>query len=118
MFNPKLILFFLCHLIINITYSQFKVTFVVKQSTAKHLDDTIFVAGNFNNWNPGNKEDALVEGKDGTVAITLSLPAGNYEYKFTRGEWTKAETDATGNGAPNRTLHGRYNYSGGDSCMV
>ncbi|MDQ6763206.1 MAG: alpha/beta hydrolase-fold protein, partial [Bacteroidota bacterium] len=105
MLNRKIILFFLCTLIINITYSQFNVTFVVKQLAGKHKNDTIFVAGNFNNWDPGNKDDALVEGKDGTASITLSLPPGNYEYKFTRGDWTKAETDVAGNGLPNRTLH-------------
>ncbi|MEO8110266.1 MAG: alpha/beta hydrolase-fold protein [Ginsengibacter sp.] len=92
-------------MIINITYSQFKVTFVVKQFSIKHTGDTLFVAGNFNDWDPDNKEYALAADKDGIASITLSLSPGNYEYKFTRGDWAKAEAGAAGNGASNRKLH-------------
>lgn len=105
MLNQKIILFFLCNLIINITYSQFKITFVIKQSSTKHSGDTLFIAGNFNNWDPGNEEYALTTDKDGIASIILSLPPGSYEYKFTRGNWTKTETDAEGKGASNRSLH-------------
>lgn len=105
MLNRKIILFFLCNLIINIAYSQFKVTFEVKQSSIKHHADTVFVVGNFNNWNPGNKEYAFSADKDGIAFITLSLPPGNYEYKFTRGSWAKAEAGAAGSGVANRTLY-------------
>ena len=104
-FNRKITLFFLCLLIINITYSQFKVTFAVKQSGRIHPGDTVFIAGNFNNWDPGNKEYALLADKNGIASVTLSLAAGNYEYKFTRGIWQKAEAGAAGNGVPNRTLY-------------
>jgi len=32
------------------------------------------------------------------------LPAGTFEYKFTRGDWTKGETNADGSGIQNRAL--------------
>ncbi len=105
MLNQKIILFFLCNLIINITYSQFKITFVVRQPADKYLGDTIFVTGNFNNWDPGDKEYALSKNSEEIASITLDLSPGNYEYKFTRGEWSKGEADAGGSGVPNRTLH-------------
>ncbi len=65
----------------------------------------LFIAGNFNNWAPDNKEYELVAGQDGISSITLSLPPGSYEYKFTRGNWAKAETGPAGTGASNRILH-------------
>lgn len=105
MLNRKIILFLLCNLIINITYSQFKVTFVVKQTADNHKGDSVFIAGNFNNWDPSNKEYALNSVHEGISSITISLAQGNYEYKFTRGDWSKGEANAGGGGAPNRVLH-------------
>ncbi len=102
--HNRIILFFLCNLIINITYSQFKITFAVKQTTSKHRSDSVFVAGNFNSWDPGNKEYALNKDQEGISSITISLAPGIYEYKFTRGDWSKGETNSDGSGAPNRLL--------------
>ena len=66
--------------------------------------DHIFVAGNFNMWNPGDSSYQLKTEANGISTITLLLPAGNYEYKFTRGSWLKGETDTAGKGTANRNL--------------
>jgi len=86
------------------SYAQYKVTFLLKQPSLLHSMDHIFVAGNFNMWNPGDSSYQLKTEANGISTITLLLPAGNYEYKFTRGSWLKGETDTAGKGTANRNL--------------
>lgn len=68
--------------------------------------DKIFIAGNFNNWNPGQTE--MLKQADGSYSILLNPSAGLVEYKFTRGAWASVEGNANGQVIPNRTL----NYDG------
>ncbi|MDQ2720640.1 MAG: alpha/beta hydrolase-fold protein [Bacteroidota bacterium] len=85
--------------------AQNKVTYYVKPPSLLHSADHLYIAGNFNLWNPADKNFQFQETKNGIAAITISLPSGNYEYKFTRGDWSKAETTADGTGIANRTLN-------------
>ncbi len=71
-------------------------------------DNKIYVAGNFQGWNPGDANSILTKNLDGTYQITITPPAGQVQYKFTRGTWAKVEGNATGTYLPNRT----FNYSG------
>jgi len=87
------------------SFAQYKVTFLLKQPSLLHSMDHIFVAGNFNMWSPADSNFLLKPDESGISEITFSLPAGNYEYKFTRGSWEKAETDSAGNGIQNRVLN-------------
>ncbi len=64
--------------------------------------DDIYVAGDFNNWNPS--KDKLTKNSDGTFSIILSVAAGSYEYKYTRGSWATVEGNQTGNFLPNRKI--------------
>ncbi|MGN6193455.1 MAG: alpha/beta hydrolase [Ginsengibacter sp.] len=103
--KQKKVLFVVLLLFIStFSYAQYKVTFLLKQPSLLHSMDHIFVAGNFNMWNPGDSSYQLKSDESGISKITFSLPAGNYEYKFTRGSWLKSETDTTGKGTANRTL--------------
>ncbi|MBC8088823.1 MAG: alpha/beta hydrolase [Phycisphaerae bacterium] len=66
---------------------------------------TVFVAGDFNNWNPGDTTWALKPTSDGSLTITLPPSLrGAIAFKFTLGAWTSVETSATGADIPNRTL--------------
>jgi hypothetical protein len=51
----------------------------------------LFLAGNFNNWNPADAKYLLNDDDgDGMWSITVSLPPGTYQYKFViDGQWTK-----------------------------
>jgi hypothetical protein len=51
----------------------------------------IFLAGNFNDWNPSNDKYLLKDDDgDGTWSITVKLPPGTYQYKYViDGQWTK-----------------------------
>ena len=55
---------------------------------------TIYVAGTFNNWNPGSTAYALTFNANNNQ-YSITLPAtvtGSIEYKFTRGTWPTGET--------------------------
>ncbi len=65
--------------------------------------DLIYIAGDFQSWNPGDPAYALTEQTDGSWEITLSLPdAIPIQYKFTRGSWQTVEKGSTGEEIPNR----------------
>lgn len=51
----------------------------------------IYLAGNFNGWNPGNDDYLLSdEDGDGIYSITIKLEPGTYQYKFViDSRWTK-----------------------------
>ena len=66
-------------------------------------DAPVYVAGNFNVWNPGNPDYRLTKGDDGEYALTLPQSVrGSLEFKFTLGSWEKVETDSAGGGVANR----------------
>jgi predicted alpha/beta superfamily hydrolase len=69
---------------------------------------TIYAAGTFNNWSPGNSNFALTANSDGTYSIVLNPTVGQVKFKFTRGDWNTVEGDANGNFLADRTL----NYNG------
>ncbi|MBK9982420.1 MAG: T9SS type A sorting domain-containing protein [Saprospiraceae bacterium] len=71
--------------------------------------ENIFIAGNFNNWNPGNSSYQLTDNHDGTWSIKFTPSPGALEYKFTRGSWATVEGTSEGGFRPNRT----YTYAGG-----
>ena len=67
--------------------------------------DTVYIAGDFQGWNPTDPRHALKRGTDGIWTITLPLPAGvPIEFKFTRGGWERVEKGAGGEELSNRTL--------------
>lgn len=83
--------------------AQQKVVFELEQYPVKDSSEKIFITGNFNNWVPDDKESELINSAN-KKQIILSLKKGNYEYKFTRGNWSKGESDTKGNPVPNRTI--------------
>lgn len=65
----------------------------------------IYVAGNFNNWNPGDPNYVLkYDEKDSVYRVTLPLGIGRLTYKFTRGDWTTVEADICGGDIDDREL--------------
>lgn len=101
---PRLFLVGIFACAATLSFGQHKITFQVKQLSLLHSMDRLFVTGNFNGWNPGDKNYQLAIADSGIASITIRLPEGNYEYKFTRGDWTKGETNSEGKGAANRIL--------------
>ena len=70
--------------------------------------DDIYVAGNFQNWNPGDPAYVLTASGGSTYEITITPPVGLVKYKFTRGDWSTVEGNAAGGFLPDR----EFNYTG------
>jgi predicted alpha/beta superfamily hydrolase len=65
--------------------------------------DTIYIAGNFQNWNPGSSAHALAMAGPYVYEITLSFdPGTDLELKFTRGSWETVEKGPAGEEIANR----------------
>jgi len=56
----------------------------------------LFLAGNFNNWNPADTAWELHPGGSGSYTIAKDLPKGIYQYKVTKGSWQKVECKPMG----------------------
>jgi predicted alpha/beta superfamily hydrolase len=66
-------------------------------------NSSIFIAGSFNSWNPQNKNFQFQKNEKGYF-LELSLNAGSYEYKITRGGWDKVECNKEGKDVGNRLI--------------
>lgn len=87
------------------TQAQVTLTVVTVPQYYTPLLDTLFVMGNFNNWNPADPKHCLLRQANGTYQVTLHInKAAPVEYKFTRGSWATVETQADGKPLPNRIL--------------
>lgn len=85
--------------------SHSQATFVIRSLPAgTPATDTIFICGTFNNWVPNDPRYAVQKQPDGHLAVTIPAGSGAIEYKFTRGSWTKVETDAANRYTKNRTF--------------
>ncbi|WP_175060315.1 alpha/beta hydrolase-fold protein [Thermococcus sp. 2319x1] len=85
--------------------SKISVTFVVEVPEYTPEGDSIYIAGDFNGWNPGDEDYKLKKRADGKWEITLSFQWGRkIEFKFTRGSWETVEKGKNGEEIPNRIL--------------
>ncbi len=64
----------------------------------------LYVAGNFNNWDPGDESYQMTLNPDSTYTFLLPPGFGSVQYKITRGDWTRVETDVCGYPIGNRML--------------
>lgn len=93
----------------TITYAQYTVTVEVISVPAKHTQETFYMTGIYNRWQPGEQKSTLQKQNNGTYRITVSnIPQGLFEYKFTRGDWKSLECTADGRlVAPRSTIINR-----------
>jgi len=86
-------------------FSHVKISFfTAKIATLKSPSEHLFLAGDFNGWNPADKTWELVKNNKGSYTLNKELPAGIIHFKVTRGNWNTVECDATGKAIENRTL--------------
>lgn len=84
--------------------AQYSVRIIVNTIATKQ-NDAVYVAGNFNNWNAKDVDKKLKPFGGGRLVIVFNnIAAGLYEYKFTRGDWSKVETNAKGEDIENRNV--------------
>lgn len=86
-------------------YSEGQVRLRLTSLPAKYTPelDTLFVAGNFNSWNP---RDTAYRFRPGNQGLEVRLPESPspLQFKITRGSWASVEVAATGADVPNRNL--------------
>jgi len=100
----KIIFFQVAILITLSVASQQKIRIEINSLPANDPgNSSIFIAGSFNSWNPGNKNFQFQKNERGYF-LDLSLNAGSYEYKITRGGWDKVECNKEGKDVGNRTM--------------
>ncbi|MEO3406272.1 alpha/beta hydrolase-fold protein [Mucilaginibacter sp. CAU 1740] len=78
--------------------------FTGKIPALKSASEHLFLAGDFNGWNPADKAWELLKTNDEKYALKKDLPAGIYHFKITRGSWNTVECDAAGKQIDNRLL--------------
>ncbi len=64
----------------------------------------LFLAGNFNNWQPADPRFRFQRQLDGTSLLSLETSLPHLECKITRGHWEKSEANERGATVPNRLL--------------
>lgn len=84
------------------SFLQAQVSVKIQVHIPKKTNDSIFIAGNFNEWNPKNNLYHLTQIDSLNYFILLDLPNRNLEFKFTRGGWDKAESQNNGKPISNR----------------
>jgi len=86
-------------------FGQVKTTFKTgKIAPLKPASMHVFLAGNFNNWNPADSTWQMKPDGNGGYLLLKEMPKGIYNYKITRGSWDAVECNADGKGIDNRTL--------------
>jgi len=77
---------------------------------------SIFIAGDFNSWNPGDVNYRLFKDSLGFYTITLKerLEGTTIQYKFTRGSWETVEKGASGEELVNR----QFTYGNKDTLHL
>lgn len=67
--------------------------------------ESIYISGNFNNWDPGDPNYILHKNSDSVYEVKLPKGFGDIEYKFTRGDWSTVEKDLCGFEVSNRVAY-------------
>ena len=70
------------------------------KTPASHL----YLAGNFNNWNPADNAWELQPAGSGSYRLTKVLSKGIYSFKLTRGSWRAVECNVGGKPIGNRVV--------------
>jgi len=90
---------------------EIAVTFTVSLPANTPAADTIFIAGDFQGWDPAGTP--MTEVDDRTWTITLPFTEGEApQYKYTRGSWEAVEKDAGCGEIPNRTVQVTFGDDG------
>ena len=99
-----LVLLCLLQTVVLTAFSQYTITIRIQSRPNTHTTDSIFLAGDFNNWHPG-KPGYSFTNNDGYMSLQINnLRATNYEFKSTRGDWKTVECTTEGSVIDNRRV--------------
>jgi alpha-glucosidase len=97
--NRLLLLFFL--FLILFTNAQ---TTIILESIPQNTpsDDILYIAGNFNGWQPN--ATPFTKNDENQYIVVIPFSKNKIEYKITRGSWKTVETNAKGGRINNRVI--------------
>lgn len=105
------LLAFYCAIVPTLLSAQVTITVTtVPEQTSGEL----FIAGNFNGWQPGKAEFQLQKNRNGYTITFTPIEKEFIEFKITRGNWDTGEVQADGSHMPNRV----YPYTPGMQITV
>ena len=85
--------------------AQVKIVFkTAKIPASKVAAEHLFLAGDFNKWNPADKAWELRRESAGIFVLSRELPRGSYGFKITRGSWETVECTVKGKPVDNRNV--------------
>lgn len=76
---------------------------VIQHAPFKTGNQRLFLASDFNNWQPGDLHYEFKRREDGIYFLNLPDTLRHFKYKITQGSWGLAEGDAQGNSRSDRT---------------
>ncbi|NVO19480.1 MAG: T9SS type A sorting domain-containing protein [Bacteroidetes bacterium] len=94
-----------------------QVTFIIDAVPSyTPAEDTVYIAGDFNGWNPGDTAGKMHRNDQGKWEITLPAQSDQTTilFKFTRGSWANVEKGASGEEISNRS----FTYGNGLTAHV
>jgi len=65
-------------------------------------EDSIYLAGSFNDWNPKDQNFRFKKNNDGRWQYNFLTPMPDFEFKITRGSWTTVEGGVVSEPIPNQ----------------
>ena len=87
------------------SFGQVKITFKTGKIPKFKSDSArLFLAGNFNNWNPADTAWELKRNAGGFFSLVKNSRKDNYNFKVTKGSWATVECGATGQPVENRNI--------------
>ena len=96
---------FLMTLAPAVTSAQHMFQVILQGQPAPEGSEKIYIAGNFNQWNPSHTPLSYDTTYKIWFANLRGIPAGELAFKFTRGSWQSVETDSAFQDVQNRILH-------------
>ncbi|MBB3700557.1 helix-turn-helix domain-containing protein [Flammeovirga yaeyamensis] len=101
----RLITYFTSILFFCQTLQVDAVNFVIKNLPLHHPhNETLFLVGSFNAWNPSDQKYQFFKNEEGQWMVTVPDQLNAFEYKITRGDWSKVESTQDGKPKANRVF--------------
>lgn len=95
--------FFVLFFFLITFFTNAQTTIIIESIPQKTPNDaTLYIAGNFNGWQP-NATPFIQNAKNQHIVV-IPFSKNKIEYKITRGSWQAVETDGKGNGINNRII--------------
>lgn len=100
--RKRIFIVFISLQICFLSFSQHTVRFLISSLPQKSSPDSIYIAGSFNTWNPGDNSYRFQKDATGNYFFETSLADGMVEFKVTRGSWSRVECRKNGSDIQNR----------------